>query len=95
MSGTFKYIPKTSFHLTFQYVFFIQNAKKKFKRHSSKVSQIKCVVKLKKDMNTSGGLTWGQNGRFSPPVFFPLPLFENLTSVKIVLMGFTHYLLWG
>ena len=35
-------------------------------------------------------------GAFFPPVFFYLPLFENLTSVKIFSYGFyTLYLLCG
>ena len=34
----------------------------------------------------------GAKGAFAP-CFFCLPFFENLTSVKMPIMGFTHYLL--
>ena len=48
-------------------------------------------------VTSSGGLTWGQKGRLPPPppVFFYLPLFLNLTSVKITSYGFYTLPLMG
>ena len=43
----------------------------------------------------SGGLTWGQKGRLPPLFFLFAPFLKTLPRLKLPLLAFTHYLLWG